>query len=81
MKTNEWMQKKYVLSRKQNRREFLIETNHNNSITRRIGNTTYKVKVYLNENAAETFQDKLLWLVRHDSTWKSGRMDYETKEN
>ena len=75
------MQKKYVLSRRQNRREFLIETDQNNSMTRRIGNTTYQVKVFLNENATETFQDKLLWLVRHDSTLKSERTDYETKEN
>ena len=50
-------------------------------MTRRIGNTTYKVKVYLSENATETFQDKLLWLVRHDSTWKTERMDYETKKD
>ena len=59
------MQKKYVLSRRQNRREFLIETDQNNCMTRRIGNTTYQVKVFLSENATESFQDKLLWLVRH----------------
>lgn len=81
MKTNEWTQKKYVLSEWQNRREFLIETNQNNCMTRRIGNTTYQVKVYLSENATETFQDKLLWLVRHDSTLKSERTDYETEKD
>ena len=81
MKTNEWMQKKYVLSKRQNRREFLIETNHNNCMTRRIGNTTYQVKVFLSENATESFQDKLLWLVRHDSTLKNERTDYETEKD
>ncbi len=50
-------------------------------MTRRIGNTTYKVKVFLSEDATETFQDKVLWLVRHDSTLKSERTDYETEKD
>jgi hypothetical protein len=50
-------------------------------MTRRIGNTTYQVKVFLSENATESFQDKLLWLVRHDSTLKNERTDYETEKD
>ncbi|MBQ8935087.1 MAG: transposon-encoded TnpW family protein [Oscillospiraceae bacterium] len=51
-------------------------------MTRRIGNTTYKVKVFLSEDATETFQDKVLWLVRHDSLLSCNeRTDDETKEN
>jgi hypothetical protein len=37
-------------------------------MTRRIGNTTYLVKVYLSENATETFEEKVLRLVRNDSS-------------
>ena len=51
-------------------------------MTRRIGNTTYKVKVFLSEDATETFRDKVLWLVRHDSSLSCDeRTDDETKEN
>ena len=40
------------------------------------------VKVFLSENATETFQDKVLWLVRHDSLLSCNeRTDDETKEN
>lgn len=37
-------------------------------MTRRIGNTTYKVRVYLSDTASETFEDKVLRLVRNDSS-------------
>ena len=33
-------------------------------LTRHIGNTTYKVRVYLSETAEETMEDKILRLIR-----------------
>ena len=50
-------------------------------MTRRIGNTTYLVTVHLSDDATETFQEKLLWLVRHDSALRSERTDDETKKD
>ena len=50
-------------------------------MTRRIGNTTYKVRVYLSENATETFEEKMLRLVRNDSTLLEERSDNETEED
>ena len=35
-------------------------------LTRHIGNTTYKVRVYLSETAEETMEDKILRLIRYD---------------
>ena len=35
-------------------------------LTRHIGNTTYKVRVYLSETAEETMEDKILRLIRDD---------------
>ena len=35
-------------------------------IIRRIGGTTYKVKVVFNENGGETMEDKILRIVRND---------------
>lgn len=35
-------------------------------LTRHIGNTTYKVRVYLSETAEETMEDKILRLIRND---------------
>lgn len=44
-----------------------IETNTNHSyMTRRIGGTTYKVKVAFNENATETMEEKILRIVRNE---------------
>lgn len=39
-------------------------------LTRRIGQTTYKVRVYCNENADETMEDKILRLIRNDGLAK-----------
>lgn len=50
-------------------------------MTRRIGNTTYKVRVYLSENATETFEEKVLRLVRNDSSLLEERSDNETEED
>ena len=35
-------------------------------LTRHIGNTTYKVRIYLSETAEETMEDKILRLIRND---------------
>lgn len=35
-------------------------------LTRHIGKTTYKVRVYLSEAAEETMEDKILRLIRND---------------
>ena len=32
-------------------------------MSKRIGTTTYKVKIFLNENSAETMEDKLLQII------------------
>ena len=43
------------------------ETNNNYSyITRRIGATTFKVKVVYNDTANETMEDKILRIVRNE---------------
>jgi hypothetical protein len=35
-------------------------------IVKRIGNTTYRVKVHFNPNSKETFTDKVLRLIRNE---------------
>ena len=52
-------------------------------MTRRIGNTTYLVKVYLSENATETFEEKVLRLVRNDCSLSLSeeRKEHETEED
>ena len=47
-------------------KEFTIE--NATYMTRRIGNTNYRIRVLLSESATETFEDKLLRLVRTDRT-------------
>ena len=53
------------------RKEFIIDTNYT-YMTRRIGNTNYRIKVVLSSTATETFEDKLLRLVRNDSNLNCG---------
>ena len=46
-----------------------MANNENNSasyMTRRIGGTTYKVRVYFSETAQETLEDKILRIVRNE---------------
>ena len=38
-----------------------------NVITRRIGSTTYKLKVHFSENATETMEEKILRMVKNES--------------
>ena len=64
-------------------KEFTINTNEYATMTRRIGNTTYLVKVFLSENATETFEEKVLRLVRNDRSlsMSAERKEHETEEN
>ena len=64
-------------------KEFTINTNEYAPMTRRIGNTTYLVKVYLSENATETFEEKMLRLVRNDRSLSMSeeRKEHETEEH
>ena len=41
-------------------------------IIRRIGGTTYKVRVVFNENGGETMEDKILRIVRNDVVTNDG---------
>ena len=41
-------------------------------IIRRIGGTTYKVRVMFNENGGETMEDKILCIVRNDMVTNGG---------
>ena len=38
-----------------------------NVITRRIGSTTYKLKVFFSETAKETMEDKILRMIKNES--------------
>ena len=44
-------------------------------MTRRIGSTTYKVKVVFNENGTETMEDKILRLIRNEVITTAGTCD------
>ena len=41
-------------------------------IIRRIGGTTYKVRVVFNESGGETMEDKILLIVRNDMVTSDG---------
>ena len=43
------------------------DTFKENFITRRIGNTTYKVRVEFCENATETMEEKILRMIKNES--------------
>ena len=43
------------------------DTFKENVITRRIGSTTYKLKVHFSENATETMEEKILRMVKNES--------------
>ena len=43
------------------------DTFKENTITRRIGSTTYKLKVHFSENATETMEEKILRMVKNES--------------
>ena len=61
------------------RKEFIIENNYT-YMTRRIGNTNYRIKVVLSSTATETFEEKLLRLVRNDSNLSCGEETHHETE-
>lgn len=63
----------------QHRKEFIIDTNYT-YMTRRIGNTNYRIKVVLSSTATETFEEKLLRLVRNDSNLSCGEETHHETE-
>lgn len=61
------------------RKEFIIDTDYT-YMTRRIGNTNYRIKVVLSDTATETFEEKLLRLVRNDSNLSCGEETHHETE-
>ena len=54
------------------RRKPMEQTQQEQFIIRRIGGTTYKVRVVFNENGGETMEDKILRIVRNDMVTNDG---------
>ena len=50
-------------------------TKNSTTLTRRIGQTTYKVRVFFREDEAETMEDKILRLIRNDSVTGGSECD------
>ena len=48
------------------------QTQQEQFIIRRIGGTTYKVRIAFSETAAETMEDKILRIVRNDMVTNDG---------
>ena len=54
------------------RRKPMEQTQQEQFIIRRIGGTTYKVRVVFNESGGETMEDKILRIVRNDMVTNDG---------
>ncbi len=54
------------------RRKPMEQTKQEQFIIRRIGGTTYKVRVVFNESGGETMEDKILRIVRNDMVTSGG---------
>ena len=54
------------------RRKLMEQTQQEQFIIRRIGGTTYKVRVVFNESGGETMEDKNLRIVRNDMVTNDG---------
>ena len=54
------------------RRRPMEQNKREQFIIRRIGGTTYKVRVVFNENGGETMEDKILRIVRNDMVTNDG---------
>ena len=54
------------------RRKPMEQTQQEQFIIRRIGGTTYKVRVGFNESGGETLEDKILRIVRNDMVTNDG---------
>ena len=48
------------------------ETQNCQYMTRRIGSTTYKVKVIFSDNDGETMEEKILRMIRNEGLQKAG---------
>ena len=57
------------------------DTFKENVITRRIGSTTYKLKVHFSENATETMEEKILRMVKNESLTKGRHVEFEESPN
>lgn len=51
----------------QERRKRGTMTKNSTTLTRRIGQTTYKVRVFFREGDTETMEDKILRMIRNES--------------
>ena len=47
-------------------------SNNYSYMTRRIGGTTYKVKVVFNDSEGETLEDKILRIIRNETVTSDG---------
>ena len=54
------------------RRKPMEQTKQEQFIIRRIGGTTYKVRVVFNESGGETMEDKILRIARNDMVTNDG---------
>ena len=54
------------------RMKLMEQTQQEQFIIRRIGGTTYKVRVVFNESGGETMEDKILRIVRNDMVTNDG---------
>ena len=62
----------YQNTRSFSRRDSLEQNKREQFIIRRIGGTTYKVRVVFNESGGETMEDKILRIVRNDMVTDDG---------
>ena len=54
------------------RRKLMEQNKREQFIIRRIGGTTYKVRVVFNESGGETMEDKILRIVRNEGVTNDG---------
>ena len=54
------------------RRKLMEQTQQEQFIIRRIGGTTYKVRVAFSDTAAETREDKILRMIRNEGVTNGG---------
>lgn len=57
------------------RRESMEQRKREQFIIRRIGGTTYKVRVAFSETAAETMEEKILRMIRNEGVTNDGTYD------
>ena len=57
------------------RRKPMEQTQQEQFIIRRIGGTTYKIRVAFSETAAETMEEKILRMIRNEGVTNDGTYD------